>query len=296
MRSDETRFSPARFFHRGRGMHLDPVDPDDVPALGDAEAAPPDGAPRGDALARASAERLERLADLHTRLIADGTRALLVVLQARDAGGKDGTVRHVFGALNPSASRVTAFGVPAGEEARHDYLWRAHLACPPRGTVGIFNRSYYEDVLVVRVRGLAPEAVWSRRYRHIAEFERMLADEGTAVVKLFLHVSRAEQARRLRARLDRPAKHYKYNAGDLDDRALWDDYTRAYRDAIAKTATKRAPWYVVPADSKKLRNYLVAGVLVRALEAMDPTPRALPPARLAELRAGLDAALANDPA
>lgn len=275
-------------------MHLDPVDPDHVPALDDAEAAAPDRAPRGDALAAASAERLARLADLHARLIAEGARALLVVLQARDAGGKDGTVRHVFNALNPSATQVTAFGVPTEEEARHDYLWRAHRACPPRGAVGIFNRSYYEDVLVVRVDDLAPEAVWSRRYRHIAEFERMLADEGTAVVKLFLHVSRAEQARRLRARLDEPDKQYKYNPHDLDDRARWDEYTEAYRDAIAKTATKRAPWYVVPADSKKVRNYLVAGVLVRALEAMDPEPRTFPPARLAELRAGLDRALAKD--
>ena len=275
-------------------MHLHPVDPDHVPALDDAEAAAPGDAPRGEALARASAERLARLAELHARLIAEGSRALLVVLQARDAGGKDGTVRHVFNALNPSATRVTAFGVPAGEEARHDYLWRAHRACPPRGAVGIFNRSYYEDVLAVRVRDLAPEAVWSRRYRHIAEFERLLVDEGTAVVKLFLHVSRAEQARRLRARLEDPNKHYKYDPGDLDDRARWGDYTRAYRDTFVQTTTKRAPWYVVPADSKRVRNYLVAGVLVRALEAMKPQPRALPPARLAELTAGLDAALAAE--
>ena len=145
----------------------------------------------------------------------------------------------------------------------------------------------------MRVRDLAPEAVWSRRYRHIAEFERLLVDEGTAVVKLFLHVSRAEQARRLRARLEDPAKHYKYDPGDLEDRARWDDYTRAYRDALARTAARRAPWYVVPADRKRVRNYLVADVLVRALEAMDPRPRVFPPARLAELAAGLDAAVAG---
>ncbi len=275
-------------------MHVRAVDPDDVPALADAEAAPPAGAPHGPALASASAERLERLAELHARLIADGGRALLVVLQARDAGGKDGTVRHVFSGLNPQACQVTGFGVPVGAEARHDFLWRAHVACPPRGTVGIFNRSYYEDVLAVRVRKLAPEAVWSRRYRHIVEFERMLDDEGTAVVKLFLHVSRAEQAQRLRARLDEPAKQYKYNAGDLDDRARWDEYTRAYRDVLRKTSTARAPWYVVPADSKKLRNYLVAGVLVRALEAIDPEPRVLPAERAAALRADLDARLAAE--
>lgn len=275
-------------------MHLDPVDPDAVPALTDAEAARPDDAPRGHALEQASAERLARLAALHTRLIADGSRALLVVLQARDAGGKDGTVRHVFAACNPQACQVTGFGVPAGIETRHDYLWRAHAACPPRGAIGIFNRSYYEDVLAVRVHGLAPEAVWSRRYRHIVEFERMLVDEGTVVVKLFLHVSRAEQARRLRARLADPAKHYKYDEGDLDDRARWDDYTDAYRDVLRKTGTARAPWYVVPADSKRVRNYLVAGVLVRALEAMDPEPRVLPADRLNALRAALDARLAAE--
>lgn len=275
-------------------MHLTPVDPADVPALTDAEAAPPDNAPHGASLARASAGRLQQLGALHQRLIADGSRALLVVLQARDAGGKDGTVRHVFAGLGPKACRVTAFGVPVGAETRHDFLWRAHAACPPLGAVGIFNRSYYEDVLAVRVRALAPEAVWSRRYRHIVAFERLLGDEGTAVVKLFLHVSRAEQARRLRARLDSPEKNYKYNAGDLDDRALWDAYTRAYRAVLRKTSTARAPWYVVPADDKKVRNYLVAGVLVRALEALDLTPRVLAPARLAELRAELDTRLADE--
>ncbi|GJG86316.1 hypothetical protein tb265_14970 [Gemmatimonadetes bacterium T265] len=275
-------------------MHLVPVDPDHVPALADAEATPPDDAPHGKALARASTERLEALAALHARFIADGSHALLVVLQARDAGGKDGTVRHVFSGLDPKACRVTAFEAPAGEETRHDYLWRAHAACPPRGVVGIFNRSHYEDVLVARVRGLVPEAVWSRRYRHIAEFERLLADEGTAVVKLFLHVSRAEQARRLRARLDAPDKNYKYDPGDLDDRARWDDYTRAYRDVLRKTAARRAPWYVVPADDKRVRNYLVAGVLVRALEAVCPAPREFAPARLAALRAGLEARLAEE--
>ena len=275
-------------------MHLHPVDPDAVPALTDAEATPPDAAPRGRDLARASAERLAAMAALHARLMADGSRALLVVLQARDAGGKDGTVRHVFAGLNPQACEVAAFAAPVGAEARHDYLWRVHAACPPRGTVGIFNRSHYEDVLAVRVRGLVPDAVWSRRYRHIVEFERMLVDEGTAVVKLFLHVSRAEQARRLRARLESADKHYKYNPGDLDDRARWDDYTRAYHDVLRKTSTARAPWYVVPADDKGVRNYLVAGVLVRALEAMALEPRVLPPERLAALRAELDARLADE--
>ena len=275
-------------------MHLEPVDPDAIPALSDAEAAAPNAAPHGRALAQASAERLTQLAQLHARLIADGSRALLVVLQARDAGGKDGTVRHVFAGLNPQACQVTGFAAPVGMEARHDYLWRVHAACPPRGVVGIFNRSHYEDVLAVRVHALAPEAVWSRRYRHIVEFERMLVDEGTAVVKLFLHVSRSEQADRLRARLASADKHYKYDPRDLDDRARWDEYTTAYQDVLRKTSTPRAPWYVVPADDKRVRNYLVAGVLIRVLESMDLEPRVLAPERLAALRAGLEARLAGE--
>lgn len=219
---------------------------------------------------------------------------MLVVLQGRDAAGKDGVVRSIFAACNPLGLRVTAFAAPSTLERAHDYLWRVHAACPPRGVIGIFNRSHYEDVLAVRVRGLAPQSVWARRYRHICEFERMLAEEGTTVVKFFLHVSRAEQAERLRARLDEPDKNWKYDPGDLEDRERWELYTAAYQDALARTTTEHAPWYVVPADKKKVRNYLVAGVLARTLGAMAPEPRAVPEAKLDEMRAALDARLAEE--
>ena len=280
--------------HAADAVRLDPVDAARVPELADAEAAAPDNLPRGAELAEATAALSTRLGELQTRLTAEGTRAVLVVLQGRDASGKDGTVRSVFDACNPMGLRVTSFGAPSAEQLAHDYLWRVHVAMPPRGTIGIFNRSHYEDVLAVRVRGLAPEPVWRRRYRHLVEFERMLADEGTTVLKFFLHVSRAEQAERLRARLDEPDKRWKYNAGDVEDRARWDAYTAAYRDVLRETSAAHAPWYVVPADKKKVRNFLVAGVLVRALEAMAPRPRAVDEARLAELRAGLDAQLAAE--
>ena len=279
---------------KGDAVRLDPVDPKHVPDLADGEAAAPDGLPRGDALAEATAELGARLGALQALLAAEGTRAVLVVLQGRDASGKDGAVRHVFSACNPLGLRVTAFAAPSGAEQRHDYLWRVHAACPPRGAVGIFNRSHYEDVLAVRVRGLAPEATWRRRYGHIAAFERMLADEGTVVLKFFLHVSRAEQAERLRARLDEPDKNWKYDAGDLDDRARWDAYTAAYRDAFRETACAHAPWFVVPADKKKVRNYLLTGALVRALEGMAPKAPALEPAKLDALRGALDVQLAAE--
>ena len=272
-------------------VQLAPVDPAHVPDLADDEAAPPDNLPRGQALAEATAELGGRLGALQALLAAEGTRALLVVLQGRDASGKDGAVRHVFSACDPLGLRVTAFAAPSPAEQRHDYLWRVHAACPPRGVVGIFNRSHYEDVLAVRVRGLAPEAVWRRRYGHITAFERMLADEGTAVLKFFLHVSRAEQAERLRARLDEPDKNWKYNAGDLDDRARWDAYTAAYRDALRETSCAQAPWFVVPADKKRVRNYLLTAALVRALEGMAPQAPTIEPARLDALRGALDSQL-----
>jgi PPK2 family polyphosphate:nucleotide phosphotransferase len=203
-------------------------------------------------------------------------------------------VRHVFDACNPMGLRVTSFRAPSAEERAHDYLWRVHAALPPRGAIGIFNRSHYEDVVAVRVRGLAPDAVWRRRSHHIVEFERMLADEGTVVLKFLLHVSRAEQAERLRARLDEPDKHWKYNAGDVEDRARWPAYTAAYRDVLRHTSVEHAPWYVVPADKKKVRNYLVTEVLVRTLEAMAPQAPALPPEHLEAHRAALDAQLAGE--
>ncbi len=236
---------------------------------------PPDAVPHGRALAEATEALLARLASLQASLLAEGRRSLLIVLQARDAGGKDGTIRRVFGAFAPQGVRVTSFKAPAGEELAHDFLWRVHREAPARGMVGVFNRSHYEDVLAVRVRELVPPEVWEARYEHVNAFERLLAHGGTTIVKLFLHVSRDEQARRLRARLEDPAKNWKFDPGDLDDRARWDDYTAAYEDAFTRCTTAVAPWWVVPADDKKARDYLVAGIVADVLARMAPRhPRA----------------------
>ena len=219
-------------------------------------------------------ERLHALADelfdLQRRLWAEDARALLLVLQGMDAAGKDGTIRRVMGGLNPQGARVAAFKQPSTEELDHDYLWRVHAEVPRRGEIGIFNRSHYEDVGVVRVMGLADEAVWRRRFRHIREFERMLADEGTEVVKVWLHISKDEQRERFQARLDDPDKRWKFSRGDLDVRARWDDFQAAYEEAITATSTAHAPWYVVPADRKWVRDVAVASIVVSHLEAMDP--------------------------
>lgn len=212
----------------------------------------------------------DRLSELQRRLWAESERSLLVVLQAIDTGGKDGTIRHVFRGVNPQGVHVRGFGVPSEWERSHDYLWRIHKHTPEDGAITVFNRSHYEDVLVVRVKNLAPEDVWSKRYRHIREFERMLADEGTEIVKLFLHISKDEQRQRLQDRLDEPDKNWKFNTKDLDDRALWDDYQSAFEDAIAQTSTDYAPWYVVPANRKWYRNLVVASILIETLERMDP--------------------------
>ncbi|MGH8915973.1 MAG: polyphosphate kinase 2 family protein [Acidimicrobiia bacterium] len=212
----------------------------------------------------------DALAELQTRLYAESKQKLLVVLQAMDTGGKDGTVRSVFRGVNPQGVRVWGFGVPSEWELGHDYLWRIHRRTPENGTIAIFNRSHYEDVLVVRVKGLVPPERWEKRFDHIVDFERMLADEGTTVVKLFLHISKEEQAERLQARLDEPDKRWKFNPGDLEDRKLWDDFVDAYEDAITRTSTSHAPWYVVPADRKWYRNLVVSSILIKTLEEMDP--------------------------
>ncbi|HEU4699401.1 MAG TPA: PPK2 family polyphosphate kinase, partial [Gemmatimonadales bacterium] len=217
------------------------VPPGERPVLDDADAAAPAGAPDKRALKAERADLQKRLEELQGRLYAEGTRALLVVLQGRDASGKDGVVRKAFAGVNPQGVAVTSFKAPTPLELRHDFLWRVHREVPPHGMIGIFNRSHYEDVLVVRVHGLAPEAVWSRRYDDINAFERLLTESGTAIVKLFLHISRGEQRRRLVARLDDPAKNWKFDAGDLAERARWDDYTAAYRDAIARCNSATAP-------------------------------------------------------
>jgi PPK2 family polyphosphate:nucleotide phosphotransferase len=211
-----------------------------------------------------------RLADLQERLWAESQQSLLVVLQAIDTGGKDGTIRHVFTGVNPQGVHVRRFGVPSEWELAHDYLWRVHAHTPESGSITIFNRSHYEDVLVVRVKGLVPREVWSKRYHHIREFERTLSDEGTRIVKLFLHISKEEQRERLQARIDQHDKTWKFSKGDLAERARWDDHIAAFEDALSETSTDYAPWYVVPANRKWYRNLVVSTVLIETLEGMDP--------------------------
>jgi len=211
-----------------------------------------------------------RLDTLQYRLAAEDRRSVLLVLQAMDAAGKDGTIRSILSGMNPAGVDVVSFKAPGGPETAHDYLWRVHAAAPARGRLGVFNRSHYEDVLVVRVKSLVPPAVWKRRFDHINSFERLLVDEGTTIVKCFLHVSKDEQRRRLQARIDDPEKQWKFRAGDLDDRAKWDHFMAAYDEAIEETSTHDAPWYVVPADRNWVRNLAVSSILVHALEQVDP--------------------------
>ncbi len=251
-------------------MLLDPVAPGAAPALADEEAASPSGLPDRKALRKRIATLQERMDELQRRLYAERRQVLLVILQARDAGGKDGTIRRVFGGLNPQGCVVTGFGRPTERELRQDFLWRVHQAVPPVGKIGVFNRSHYEDVLVVRVRDLAPQEVWSRRYEQIVAFERILHENGVTILKFFLHISRDEQRRRLLRRLEDPSRNWKFDPGDIEDRRLWDDYTLAYQDAIARTTWEHGPWYVIPADDKRVRDYLAANLVVNALERMSP--------------------------
>jgi PPK2 family polyphosphate:nucleotide phosphotransferase len=209
--------------------------------------------------------KLKKLQDL---LYADGKHALLVVIQAMDTGGKDGTIEHVFSSVNPQGCNVTSFKQPTPLEQRHDFLWRIHNAAPPKGMIGIFNRSHYESVLVERVHDLVPKKVWSKRYDSINQFEQLLIDEGTTIVKFFLHISKDEQKARLQRRLDDKKRHWKFSAADLAERKLWDDYTDAYEDALSNCSTKAAPWYIVPADHKWFRNWVVSDIIVRTLTEM----------------------------
>jgi PPK2 family polyphosphate:nucleotide phosphotransferase len=210
-----------------------------------------------------------RLDELQNALYAESKRSLLVVLQARDAGGKDGTIRRVFSSVNPQGCSVTAFKAPSDLELAHDFLWRVHTAVPARGMIGIFNRSHYEDVLVVRVHKLVPRKVWKARYDQINDFERILTENGVTILKFFLHISQEEQRVRLRDRLTDSTKNWKFQPADLDERELWDEYTRAYVDALRKCSTKYAPWFLVPADRKHARDYLVLEKIVSTLEEMD---------------------------
>ena len=211
-----------------------------------------------------------RIATLQERLYAERKRSVLVVFQAIDTGGKDGTIRSVFEGVNPQGCRVWSFKVPSVEELDQDFLWRYHARTPGRGLIGVFNRSHYEDVLAVRVKNLVPEEVWKPRYGLINDFERLLTQTGTVVLKFFLHISKEEQRRRLEARLDDPHKRWKFDAGDLVERESWDAYQAAFADALGRCSTPCAPWYVVPADRKWYRNIAVARTIADTLEAMDP--------------------------
>jgi PPK2 family polyphosphate:nucleotide phosphotransferase len=222
-------------------------------------------------------KNLDRLSILQYRLYAEAGRSLLVVLQGIDAGGKDGTIRHVMSGFNPQGARVTSFKVPAGDEKQHDYLWRVHANVPKFGEIGIFNRSHYEDVLVVRVHNLVPPAVWKKRYGQINDFEQMLADNGVNIVKLFLYIDRDEQKRRFEQRLDDAAKKWKFSPADIEERKFWDAYTDAFEDAIEKCSQPCAPWYIIPANKKWFRNLAVSEILVHTLEQMNlryPKPAA----------------------
>ncbi len=236
--------------------------------LRDRTAAETPGLATKDRAAPLLAHNLERLRDLQYLMYAEGKRALLIVLQAIDAGGKDGTIRHVMDGLNPQGCSVVSFKRPTPEELGHDFLWRVHRACPLKGDIAIFNRSHYEDVLAARIEKLVPEEVWKARYQQINDFERMLHENGTVVLKFFLHVSKAEQKRRFEERLADPQKQWKFSPADLETRKRWSDYRAAAEEALRRCSTRHAPWYVIPADHKWYRNLAVSHVIVRTLESL----------------------------
>ncbi|MCW1886261.1 polyphosphate kinase 2 family protein [Luteolibacter flavescens] len=210
----------------------------------------------------------DELQSLQKVLYAQNKHRVLVVLQAMDTGGKDGCVKHVFSQVDPQGLAVTAFKKPSEEDLAHDFLWRVHPHVPANGQIAIFNRSHYEDILAVRVKKLFGDEVWKRRYRHVVEFERMLAEEGTTIIKMFLHISKDEQKRRLESRLANPAKYWKFNPDDLSDRARWSEFQTAYEDLIEKTSTEQAPWFIIPANRKWYRNLIVARILVDTLRGL----------------------------
>lgn len=220
--------------------------------------------------AKAAMSKLnQELGGLQEQLYAEGKHKLLIILQAMDTGGKDGTIRSVFEGVNPQGVKVASFKTPTPLELSHDYLWRIHQHTPGRGEIVIFNRSQYEDVLVVRVHELVPEEVWSKRYEQINAFERMLTDEGTTILKFYLHIDLQEQARRFLARVEDPTKQWKFNPGDLAERERWDDYMQAYEDMLNRTSTNWAPWYVIPANKKWYRNWLIANIVIKTLKDLN---------------------------
>lgn len=253
-----------------KDVRLEPVDGDEKVKLG-SKAAKLDDLPPMEVIETATQALLARLTSLQDAFHADGGHALLLVLQGRDASGKDGVIKTVSGAFNPSGVTISSFGPPTPLELKHDFLWRVHQAVPARGMIGVFNRSHYEDVLVVRVRELAPESVWRPRYAQINAFEKMLHENRVVIRKCMLHVSSEEQGERFRERLNDPKKNWKFRLGDLEDRAKWDDYTSAYKEVLRQCSTKYAPWYVVPSDNKHVRNFLIARMLVETMESLEST-------------------------
>jgi PPK2 family polyphosphate:nucleotide phosphotransferase len=259
------------------GARLHRIEPGSKVDLGAIDPGDTSAAPGGKRATIAALGPLtDRLTDLQRRLWAEGDRSLLVVLQGMDTSGKGGTVEHVLGTVNPVGLRVVSFKAPSEAELDRDYLWRVHAEVPASGQIGVFDRSHYEDVLVVRVEELVPRTRWRRRYTHINAFEKLLVDEGTTVVKVLLHISADEQRERLEARLADETKHWKFRLSDLDARKRWDDYQAAFAEAVERTSTKHAPWHVVPADKKWYRNWAVATILVAVLEEMDPQYPASP--------------------
>jgi PPK2 family polyphosphate:nucleotide phosphotransferase len=235
---------------------------------------------QGKADAKAAAAKLiERMAGLQERLYANQSRSLLIVLQGMDTSGKDGTISHVMTGLNPQGCKVVSFKVPSAEELEHDFLWRVHQKAPSRGEIGIFNRSHYEDVLVTRVHGWVSDQLAKQRFNQIREFEELLTENGTTVLKFFLHISKDEQKQRLEERIADPEKRWKFNEGDLEERKLWGDYMKAFEDVLGATSTERAPWYIVPANRKWYRNLVVADRVAHALEEMKldvpPAPKGI---------------------
>ena len=243
----------------GQPLRLDKIDPDGTGEFRAKEDAQ-----------EATQRNLARMAEIQQVLYAEGRQSLLIILQGMDTSGKDSTIRHVFSGMNPQGCSVTSFKAPSAPELAHDYLWRIHAQTPSRGMIAIYNRSHYESVLVERVHTIVPRSVWSARYDHINAFERMLTDEGTQIIKLFLHISKDEQRQRLEDRLSDPTKNWKFDAGDLAERKLWKNYQEAYEDALSRCSTKYAPWYVIPADRKWFRNWLVSEIIASTLEDMKP--------------------------
>lgn len=254
----------------GRAYPRYRVEPDDPFALTDVDPNESEHYEKKKEVAGELEAQRKRISGLQERLYAENEQGLLIVLQAMDTGGKDGTIKHVLRGVNPQGCRVSSFKAPSAEEANHDFLWRYHKSAPARGRIGIFNRSHYEDVLIVRVKNLVPESVWRPRYDLINDFEKGLVSSGVTVLKFFLHISRDEQKRRLQSRLDDPEKRWKFSTGDLKERAYWDDYQRAYEAVINECSTEHAPWHVVPANKKWYRNLVIARVIADTLEDMDP--------------------------